>query len=77
MSFCGGIKLRQFLSEYQEIHALMEGFADGFLHWRGKHEPDAERKKDIQAEHHYYNIGRVSGFACLILFLVAMIKLLF
>ena len=75
--FLGGIKFKQFLSEHQEWHALVEGFGDGFCLRKGNYEPDAERLLDIQKEHHYYNAGRVIGFIALVGFAAAIIKAVF
>lgn len=60
--FLGGVinNLSQFLSEYQEVHALVEGFCDGFFPFT-KGIISKELQKDIEAEHHYYRGGVVVG----------------
>ena len=69
-----GIDISDFLNDWREWHAMVEGFADGFCF--GKHlpyEPDDDGLKDIQHEHHYYNSGRALGLASFIVLITGMI----
>lgn len=68
MSLLGGIKLKQFLSDYKEWHALVEGLCDGFLPFNNRYEPSKTLKEDIQNEHHYYRTGVVLGFIAFVFF---------
>ena len=66
------------MSTYQEGHAFVEGFCDGFLFliwWVDKHKPNKELTQDICNEHHYYRSGAVLGVASFILFCVGISKL--
>ena len=74
----GGLNAREFLSTYQEWHAAIEGFCDGFLvlfPWVNKHKPNNELAKDICGEHHYYAPSAVLGVVCFVLFVVGIYKL--
>ena len=68
-----GIDFKDFLNDWREWHALVEGFADGFCfnktvpYW-----PNSELLKDLQGEHHYYNAGRALGLASLIVLMSGM-----
>lgn len=53
----------EFMNDYQELHAFIEGIAEGFCPWLSRFEPDDELKRDIESEHHYYAFGMVIGFA--------------
>ena len=77
MGFMKGIRLRHFLDTYQEWHAVVEGFCDGFCLCRAKYKPTHKLAWDIRKEHHYYNPGRAIGFACFVRFIVAMIEVIF
>ena len=74
--FLGGINFKQFLSEHQEWHALVEGFCDGFCAWKMRCQMSADLKEKAECEHHYYNAGRVIGFIALVGFAVLVIKVL-
>ena len=68
-----------FMDTYEEWHAAVEGYCDGFLllfPWlRNKYKPNEQLTKDIQNEHHYYIPGVVFGFICFVLFSVGISKL--
>ena len=66
--------LPYFLNWYGEWHSLLEGFADGFCPLRSRYVPNEELWADIECEHHYYGMGRVLGFTCLILLITSMIR---
>ena len=72
--FLGGINLKQFLSDYKEWHALVEGFCDVFLPFVKGHQPSKELKEAIEKEHHYYNVGRVLGFIAWVWFWIVIYK---
>ena len=57
---CKGLNIKQFLSEYQEWHALIEGFCDGFWPF-SKGKISKQLQEDIESEHHYYRAGVVLG----------------
>jgi len=79
MGFLKGIKPSTFLDTHQEWHALIEGFSDGFCIRKARYEPwdggndDENLLKSLRKEHHYYNIGRVPGFASFIILVTGMI----
>lgn len=56
-----GINFKQFLSEYQEVHALVIGFCEGVCPWWTKHKISDALKKQVEDEFHYYVVGRVIG----------------
>jgi hypothetical protein len=67
-----------FIDTYQEWHALVEGFSEGFCIVRkSRYEPyDQEEEnllKDLRTEHHYYAAGRVLGLATFIVLATGMI----
>ena len=69
-----GIDFKDFLNDWREWHAMIEGFADGFCFFRTiSYWPDDEGLKDIQHEHHYYNGGRALGLASFIVLITSMI----
>jgi len=79
MSFLKGFDLKDFLSNHKEWHALVEGFADEFCIRPCRYKPWDNKKNGhenllahIRQEHHYYNAGRVLGFAGLISMLTGM-----
>lgn len=53
----------EFMNDYQEVHAFVEGIAEGFCPWISRFEPSSELQKDIESEHHYYVFGMIIGFA--------------
>ena len=67
------------MNTYQEFHAAVEGFCDGFLFmfpWlKNKHMPSKGLVEDICNEHHYYVPGVVFGLICFVLFSVGVYKL--
>ena len=65
----------EFMNTYQEWHAFVEGVSEGFCPWDFKFEPNAELKKDIEDEHHYYVFGIVIGFAAFIFAIAGAIRL--
>lgn len=65
-----------FLDTHQEWHAMVEGFSESFCFWRAHHEPSPELLKELQAEHHYYAVGRVVGFILLVVFGLLVIRIL-
>ena len=74
-----GIDFKDFLNHWKEWHAITEGFADEFCIRACRYEPaedpehdDKNLKAHIREEHHYYNAGRVFGFAALITLLTGM-----
>jgi len=63
-----------FMDTYQEWHAFVEGFSEGFCIFKDSvYTPDTERLADLQAEHHYYAAGYALGFASLIVLLTGMV----
>ena len=70
--------LKEFMNTYQEFHAAVEGFCEGFLiifPWLNRYKPNEELSKDISDEHHYYAPGIVFGVICFVLFGVGIYKL--
>ena len=66
---------RQFLSTYQEWHALVIGFSEAFAPWPPRHPlTTGEDLKVIQDEHHYYLFGRALGMLALAGLLVAIVN---
>jgi len=72
-----GIKFREFLSTYQEWHALVEGFCDGFFPFINKYQPSKELKEAIEGEHHYYRPGVILGVIAVVIFWVIIYKVIF
>ena len=63
------------MNTYQEWHAAVEGFCDGFLfliRWANRYEPNDQLTKDIEDEHHYYAPGVVLGVIILVLFCIGI-----
>ena len=71
-----GINFRQFLSEYKEWHALIEGFCDGFFPI-SKYKPSKELQTDIESEHHYYRTGVILGVIAAVWFWIGVYKAVF
>jgi len=77
--FIGGINFKEFLSDYKEWHAFVEGFSEGFCPRKAKYEPwdegneDEDLLKSLRKEHHYYNAGRVLGVMAFIVLITGMI----
>lgn len=61
-----GIDFKDFLNDWREWHALVEGFCETFCFWRANYEPSKELLEDLKSEHHYYVFGRVLGFISLV-----------
>lgn len=68
--------LGEFLNDYREWHAFVEGFCETFCFWRAKHKLSGELLKDLKGEHHYYVFGRVVGFILLVGFGLIIVKVL-
>ena len=60
--------LSEFMNEYDEWHATVLGFADGWFFWR-KTEYSRKHTRLITKEKWYYRIGMVIGFASFCLFI--------
>jgi len=56
-----GINFKEFLSTYQEWHALVFGLCASLCPFPSKYKPSDELVKQIQDENHYYQTGRVLG----------------
>jgi len=69
-----GINFKEFLSEYQEWHALVEGICEGFTLGRIKLRLTGDLLKALRKEHHYYVAGCVLGFIGLVVFGVLVYK---
>lgn len=69
----------EFMNTYEEFHAAVEGFCDGFLFiipWlRNKYKPSKQLALDICSEHHYYAPGVVFGLICFVLFCAGVYEL--
>lgn len=72
--FLSGLNFKEFMNDYREWHAAIEGFCDGFWPWPTKHKPTKQLCRDIANEHHYYNAGRVLGFVGFVVFVAAIHK---
>jgi len=59
--------LKEFLSNSDEFHALVEGFLEPFTLWWYKPIPLDYYKRVIVNEHIYYRLGLVIGVALLII----------
>ena len=59
-----GLKISQFLNDYKEWHALVEGFCDGFWPF-SKGSMSKKLKEDIEGEHHYYRAGVCRRFGAI------------
>ena len=68
-----GINFKQFLSEYQEWHALVEGFCDGFFPFIKGAISDG-LKADLAKEHHYYRPGVILGIIAAVWFWIWIYK---
>lgn len=68
--------LGNFMNDYKEFHAFVEGLCETFCFWRANYKPSRKLLKELRSEHHYYMFGRVIGFIGLALFGVWIIKLL-
>ena len=64
--FLGGIHFKQFLSTYEEWHALAIGFGYGYCPWTPAFPISAELRRQVVKEHHYFVIGTAVGFAGLV-----------
>ena len=75
--FLSGIfdNLKEFMNDYKEWHAFVEGFSETFCFWRPRHKLSGELLKDLKGEHHYYVFGRVVGFIGLVGLGLIVIKL--
>ena len=71
-----GINFKEFMNDYQEWHAFVEGFSETFCFWRARHELSGELLKDLKREHHYYVFGRVVGFILLVVLGLVVVKIL-
>jgi len=76
MGFFKWFHFSNFMDTYQEWHAFVEGFSETFCFWKSRYEPSEELLKDLRAEHHYYQAGRVLGFIALAGFGVLIAKIL-
>jgi len=74
-AFLGGLKLPEFLSTPNEVHALIEGIADGYCPWQSRYEPTDKLVESIRKEHHYYSAGTVVGFATFIFSVAGAVSL--
>ena len=72
----GGINLKEFLSTYQEWHALVLGLFGVLCPFPSKHKPSDELVEQIQDEYHYYQFGRAIGIILWIVIAV-IIKVVF
>ena len=63
-----------FMDTYQEWHAFVEGFAEGFTLFTFPHfAPSQQCLKDIKDEHHYFVAGRAFGFGGFLVLLTVLI----
>lgn len=70
-----GLHFKEFLNKWEEWHAIVEGFGDGFCPWDSRYEPSEELKAEIHKEHHYYIAGTAIGFASLIFSIAGAVRL--
>ena len=68
-----GINFRQFLSTYQEWHATIEGFCDGFFPFI-KGVISNKLKTELEGEHHYYRAGVILGVIAAVWFWIGVWK---
>ena len=68
-----GINFKQFLSDYKEWHAAIEGFCDGFFPFT-KGVISNELKTELEGEHHYYRSGVILGVIAAVWFWVGVFK---
>ena len=60
--FLKGIKLSNFLDSVAEWHALCQGFFEVICPWPPRKKDMADKlRQEIEAEHHYYMLGRALG----------------
>ena len=61
--FLGGLfdNVKEFLSNYEEWHAAVIGFAEGFLPWIPEHGMSDSIKEQVEEEYHYYASAIVVG----------------
>ena len=70
--FLGGLKFKEFLSDYKEWHALVIGWGDGVSFRR----TGWSRVREIEGEVHYYKAGLALGLFSIIGFITAMLDIL-
>jgi hypothetical protein len=60
--FLKGIDIKAFLDVYQEWHTFVEGLCEVLCPWPPRHKAmTAKLRAEIEAEHHYYMLGRAAG----------------
>lgn len=76
--FLSGIfgNLKEFMNDYKEWHAFVEGFSETFCFWRARHKLSGKLLKDLKGEHHYYVFGRVVGFIALMISVMVVVKVI-
>jgi hypothetical protein len=68
--------LKEFMNDYKEWHAFVEGFCETFVFWQARHKLSGELLKDLKGEHHYYTFGRVVGFIALVVLGMIVVKVI-
>ena len=62
------LNIKEFMNDYKEWHAFVEGFCEAFYPEKAEHELTGALAEDLAGEHHYYVFGRVVGYIAHILF---------
>jgi len=71
--FLGGIKFKEFLSDYGEWHALVFGVCETIYPGEPQHPKMTKTlAKQIEKESHYYRTGRVLGWMVRVGFIVGI-----
>ena len=68
--FLAGINPRYFIDCYEEWHAVVQGWCEGFMPWpRPRHiDMSPILQAEITKEHHYYMGGRIAGMIAAVVF---------
>jgi len=71
------INVREFLNTADELHALVIGLAEIFPFWPPRHKyHEHEDCVNLNAEYHYYSLGRILGVLCWLV-LAKLLEILF
>ena len=72
-----GINFKEFLNDYKEWHALVDGFCEALCFWPPHYGMSDTLLEDLEGEYHYYVTGRALGFLALIGIIIGIAKAVF